>query len=74
MCWCVSATVTMTHGSVCWPLDCMLVWNCGWPQVEGGKNMDDHDVVLPAPSQNQTLTCVAVTPTFIITGSKQVGM
>lgn len=42
-------------------------------QPEGGKGGDDADIVLPPPGQPQTITCVAITPNFIITGSKQVG-
>jgi hypothetical protein len=37
-----------------------------------GRHSDDHDTVLPPPGTNQTLTCVAITPHFIVTGSKQV--
>lgn len=41
-------------------------------EIEGGKSMDDFDVVLPTPGQNHTITCVAINETFVITGCKQV--
>ncbi len=34
--------------------------------------MDEGDVVLPPQGQLQTITCVCITPTFIITGCRQV--
>ena len=33
--------------------------------------MDELDQVIPSPGQNMTVTCVALTQHFIITGSRQ---
>ena len=35
-----------------------------------GRLADEGDVVIPGPGQPANLTCVALTPTFIITGSR----
>ncbi|KXZ49298.1 hypothetical protein GPECTOR_22g892 [Gonium pectorale] len=38
--------------------------------VEAGHAADEHDVVIPGPGQPANITCVALTPTFVITGSR----
>jgi len=40
-------------------------------EVAPGAAVDDFDKLLPPPGQVQTLTCLMVTDTFIITGSEQ---
>ncbi len=42
------------------------------PQVGPGEAADAFDKLLPPPGQVQTLTCLTVTDTFIITGSAEV--
>ncbi len=39
-------------------------------KVEPGRAPDEHDVVIPGPGQPANITCVALTPTFVITGSR----
>ena len=46
--------------------------HCLNTQVGPGDAVDQHDKLLPPAGQTQTLTCVMVTDTFIITGSEQV--
>ncbi|GLC35581.1 hypothetical protein PLESTB_000191100 [Pleodorina starrii] len=38
--------------------------------VEAGRAPDEHDVVIPGPGQPANITCVSLTPTFVITGSR----
>lgn len=38
--------------------------------VEAGHAPDELDVVIPGPGQPANITCVALTPTFVITGSR----
>ncbi|GFH09592.1 WD_REPEATS_REGION domain-containing protein, partial [Haematococcus lacustris] len=40
-------------------------------EVGAGQSSEDFDLVLPPPGKVQTVLCVALTPDFIITGSKQ---
>ncbi len=38
--------------------------------VEQGRAPDEQDVVVPGPGQPANITCLALTPTFVITGSR----